>query len=153
MVGHRIAVVAIATTIISGPLAAQDFANQIAARQGQMDILALNLGILGGMARGNIDYDAGAAEAAATNIAAMASLDQSAMWPEGSDSMTFEESRAEPLIWDDMDAFLAKWSALGERAPALIEAAATGMDAIGPALGEFGGACKACHDDFRSPEQ
>ena len=49
------------------------FANEgaIGARQGQFKIMALNIGVLGGMARGTVDYDAVQAQIAADNLAAI----------------------------------------------------------------------------------
>jgi cytochrome c556 len=74
------------------------------------------------------------------------------LWPAGSDNMSIEGTRAEPAIWDNFDDFLSKWDGLGAAAKEMQVAAGTGPEAIGPALGKVGGACKACHDDYRAPE-
>jgi cytochrome c556 len=44
---------------------AQDLPREVKARQGQFQIMAINLGILGGIAKGEIEYDAATAQAAA----------------------------------------------------------------------------------------
>jgi cytochrome c556 len=66
--------------------------------------------------------------------------------------MAIDGTRAMPMIWENLDDVLAKWSGFGEAAAALQTVAATGQGALGPALGELGNACKACHDDYRAPE-
>ena len=50
---------------------AQDVPAAVGARQGQFKIMALNVGVLGNMARGNTEYDAGQASAAAANLVAL----------------------------------------------------------------------------------
>ncbi|MFP4043859.1 MAG: c-type cytochrome [Rhodosalinus sp.] len=143
-----------ATVALVAPaaMAQDDFEAQLKARQGQFRIMALNLGVLGGMAQGKIDYDAERAQAAADTLVAVSNIDQSLHWPEGSDSMTLDGTRAEPSIWDDNADLLAKWSDFGEAAQEMQAAAGGGVEAIGPALQQVGGTCKACHDAHRTPE-
>jgi cytochrome c556 len=143
---------AFGTTLPSVAVAQDSFENQLKARQGQFRLLALNLGVLGGMARGTVPYDAAAAQAAADNLVAISSLDQGAMWPEGSDSMSIEGTRAMPSIWEDNADFLEKWGAVASGAQAVAAVASNGQEAIGPALGPLGGSCKACHEAHRTPD-
>jgi cytochrome c556 len=135
-----------------GVVIAQDAEAAIKARQGQFRILALNLGVLGGMAKGEIEYSAETAQAAADNLATVASVDQRFNWPEGSDNMTVDNTRALPAIWDDTPDVLSKWDDLGTAVATMQTAAAEGPEAIGAALQQVGGACKACHDDYRASE-
>ena len=79
----RIIIATLATALVAGTAVAQDANPAIAARKAHMDLYAFNLGLVGGMARGNIEYDADAASAAAANIAALSKIDQSRYWPEG----------------------------------------------------------------------
>lgn len=144
-------VLAAAAVCAAGAAAAQSIEDTVAARQGMFKLLALNVGPLAGMAQGNIEYDAALAQAAANNLAALASLDQSRLWPEGSDNMSIEGTRALPLIWDDPDGFVARLAALQEGTVAMQAAAGEGLDALRGALGGVGGACSACHQDFRAP--
>ena len=139
-------------TFAGGAAVAQDASQALKARQGQFNILAINLGILGGMARGTVDYDAETAQAAADTIVAVSMINQAPLWPAGSDSMSIDNTRALPAIWDNLPDVLDKWAALGTAAATLQAAAGTGQEAIGPALGAVGGACKACHDTYRQPE-
>ena len=142
-------------TMIGAPgvAAAQDFSNQLKARQGQFRIMAFNLGVLGGMARGTADYDADLAVLAAENIATIAALHQDGMWPEGSDNMSIDGTRALPSIWEDTADFNAKWTALGDSADALVTVAGNGQEALGPAVGALGKTCGACHEAYRAPSE
>jgi len=79
-------------------------------------------------------------------------VNQQPLWPTGTDTMSITGTRAEPMIWDNLDDVLAKWSAFGDAAANLQTVAADGQAALGPALGEVGDACKACHDEYRAPE-
>ena len=151
--GRTLAAASLAAALALAPAAfAQDFENQVGARQGQFKIMAVNLGVLGGMARGQMEYDAELAQAAADNIVAVTSLHQDFFWPEGSDNVMLDTTRADPSIWDDNADFLAKWSDAGEAAVALQDVAADGQEGLGAALGALGGTCKACHDAHRGPE-
>lgn len=143
---------AAACLIASPALAQEDFSAQLKARQGQFRIMALNLGILGGMAQGQRDYDAAAAQAAADTLVAVSMIQQGPHWPEGSDNMGTDGTRALPSIWENNDDFTAKWLAFGDAAKAMQAAAGTGKDALGPVMGQIGGTCKACHDTHRAPE-
>lgn len=136
---------------LSAPVMAQDFKNQLGARQGEMRLLALNLGILGNMAQGKMDYDAELAQIAADNLVTVTQLHQAPFWPEGSDAMSIENTRAEPAIWDRYENFLASWDTLGEQAVALQAVAANGQEGLGPAVGGVGKACGECHESFQTP--
>lgn len=125
---------------------------ELEARHGEMTVLALNLGVLGGMAKGAVPYDAAMAKAAADSVAGVAMIDQKLLFPEGTAQGALEGSRALPAVWEKWDDFAAKWGALGEAATAMQTAAAGGQEAIGPAMGALGGACKGCHDTYRAPE-
>lgn len=135
----------------TGALAQDDFTGHLKARQGQFRILALNLGLLGGMAKGDIAYDAEAAQIAADNMVTVTSIQQQILWPEGSDEMGVEGTRARTGIWDNMTDFESKWNDLHQATIQLAEVAGEGQQALGPAIGAVGGACKACHEDYRVP--
>ena len=66
----------------------------IKARKAQMQLYAFNIGLLGGMAKDAIPYDADAASKAAANLAALSKLDQSRLWPQGSDNSALGEATA-----------------------------------------------------------
>lgn len=150
----RLAALALTCAVSAAPatLLAQEHDAAVGARQGQFKIMALNLGVLGGMARGNAPYDAEIAQQAADNLVVVSGLGQAFHWPEGSDNIMLDTTRAQPTIWDDNADFLAKWADFGTAAAALQEVAATGQEALGPALGQLGGTCQACHEAHRGPE-
>ncbi|MBF9060498.1 cytochrome c [Rhodobacterales bacterium HKCCSP123] len=127
----------------------QDLPGPVKARQGQMQLMALNLGVLGGMARGNTDYDAEAAQTAANNLVALAAIDQSFSWPEGTDNFALEGTRALPAIWENPEGFAEDYMAFGAAAEGLAAVAGDGLEAVQAAMGSIGGTCGACHDDFR----
>lgn len=131
---------------------AQDLPAPVEARQGQFRIMALNIGVLGQMARGNTEYDAAQAQAAADNLVAISTLDQSFHWPEGTDNFLIEGTRALPAIWENPEGFAERWAAFGTAAEALAAVAGDGLDGMRGAVGPVGGSCGACHDDFRQSE-
>ena len=131
-------------------LAAQDFESQLKSRQGQFRIMAFNLGILGSMAKGESPFDAAAAEAAAGNLVALSGLAQN-HWPEGSDSMSIDGTRAMSAIWEDTADFEQKWTAFATQAAALADAAPNGVDGLGAAVGALGQTCQSCHEAYREP--
>lgn len=141
-----------ALAVLTASAAVAEVPQEVKARQGQFRIMAINLGILGGMAKGAVEYDAAKAQAAADSLVAVSMIDQTALWPEGSDNMAIEGTRAQPNIWDNMDDFASNWAAFGEGAKAMQTAAGTGREAIGPNMGKIGGSCKGCHDTYRAPQ-
>ncbi len=130
----------------AGPLDAA-----MGARQAQMKLYSFNLGILGGMAQGKAEYDAAAASAAASNLAALSTMDQSAMWPQGSDSASLEGSRALPAMWENFPDVIEKGTALATAAAAMNENAGNGLEALQASMGALGGTCGACHKVYRAP--
>jgi cytochrome c556 len=124
----------------------------IKARQAQMALYAFNLGQLGAMAKGAVDYDADAAKAAAGNLVKLTSLSGGAMWLPGSDDMSADKTRALPAIWENFPDVAAKSSAVAEAAVAMEAASGNGLDALRGAIGPLGGACGACHKAYRAPE-
>jgi cytochrome c556 len=123
----------------------------IKARQGQFQMFALNLGVLGQMAQGRIPYDAAAAQEAADNLFFLTRNTQLGMWPEGSDNATTAGTRALPAIWANNADFLAAYAALQTGAEAMRAAAGTDLAALQGAMGGLAGACQACHQRFRAP--
>ncbi len=121
----------------------------VKARQGYYQMLAINMGTLAGMAKGDIAYDAAAAGTAAANIEALTKYDLPGLFPEGSGADQIEGTAAKPAIWQDPEDFRAKFQDLGTAAMGASEAVQGGADSVGPVVGKLGGACKACHDSYR----
>jgi cytochrome c556 len=149
----RSTALALAATLSLGAASAQSpFASEIGARKAQMALQGFNLGPLVGMAQGNIPYDAEMAQAAADNLVHVTALDWMRMWPEGSDNMAVDNTRALPVIWDDLEGFAAEIEGLRSSAAAMQLAAGQGLDALRGALGGVGGACSSCHETYREPQ-
>ena len=122
-------------------------------RETHMKIYGRNLGVLGGMAKGEAPYDAASAQAAADAILANATSDDWViMWPEGSATGEVPNSRALPAIWENPDDFGASHQALIEAATAMQAAAGTDLASLQAAMGGVGGSCGGCHEDYRAPE-
>lgn len=133
--------------------AAEEMEPTVQARHGHMNILALNVGVLGGMARGQAEYDADAAQAAANNILAIAQIDQRNYWAEGTEAGASTGSRALPAIWENMDDFMAKNDDLIFAAEAMADAAGTDLASLQAAMGNLGGSCSGCHREYRTREE
>jgi cytochrome c556 len=121
----------------------------IKARQGQMQLYQLNLGVLGAMAKGDVAYDAAAASAAANNLKALANLDGMTMWPQGSDMDSVEGTRAKAEIWTTFPAVVENSMAMAKAADAMAAAAGTDLASLQAAMGAVGGQCSACHKAYR----
>ena len=143
---------ATSTVFADGHGAKSPFENQIKARQGQMNLYLVNIGILGGMAREKTPYDADAAQAAADNIVALANLNVSALWPQGSDSAAEESSRALPEIWSNFPDVGAKAGAMKEAAVAMQGLAGKDLASLQSGMPALGGACNACHKSYRQEQ-
>ena len=136
------------------PLTAQapDFKNEITARQSIMRLYVFNIGQLAAMAKGELDYDSARAAAAAGNLALMAKVDQSWMWPAGSDNFAVENTRAMPELWANMADAQSKQMALIAATDTLAAVAGDGLEAVQANLGPVGQACGACHKAYRQPK-
>ncbi|OZB14772.1 MAG: hypothetical protein B7X55_10720 [Rhodobacterales bacterium 34-62-10] len=142
--------------ILAGAASGQDaaqkaLADATKARQAQMQLYAFNLGLLGGMAKGEVPYDAAAATAAAGNLSSLAQLDQSRLWPEGSDEMGVDGSKALAAVWENLPDVMAKGADLVTAAAAMEVAAGTDLASLQASMGALGGACGACHKAYRVP--
>ena len=124
----------------------------VKARKAHMQLYAHNIGILGAMAKGEVEYNADAATAAASNLAAVAQLNQASYWTPGTSTAELgDETRALPAIWQEGSTAAQIGGQMAEAAVALAAVAGNGADAIGPALGPVGQACGSCHKAYRQP--
>jgi cytochrome c556 len=146
-----IAAGAIATSAIGDSHADKATMAAVKARQSIMTLNAFNIGLLGGMAKGEIEYDADAATAAASNLAALSKMDQSRMWPPGSDSETLgaDVTEALPAIWAEDSKIGEAMMTLQEAAVAMEGAAGGGLDSLRSAMGPLGKSCGGCHETYR----
>lgn len=114
----------------------------VIARQELMKSFGGAAKALGGMAAGEVAYDAAAAEAAKKALVDGAAMIEAKFTNNAEDP----GSKAQPAVWTGWADFVAKGAALGTAAAALDVASA---ESIGAGMGGIGGACKACHTDYR----
>lgn len=119
-------------------------------RQSYFTLLAMNFGPIAAMLKGEMPWDEARLLGFAEDFAAVASVDVARAFGPGTDKGT---TRAKPAIWENTDDFLEKYEALQAASVGLVAAAKTGdKKAIGGAVRETGGACKACHDEYKSKD-
>jgi len=149
--GGIVAAAVVATSAMGDGHADKAIMAAVKARQSQMTLYSFNISVLGGMAKGDVAYDADAATAAARNLAALAQMDQSRMWPQGSDNEALgaETTAALPAIWQAGSTAAEKGMALATAAIAMEQSAGAGLDALRGAIGAVGKSCGACHESYR----
>ncbi|AKS45970.1 prepilin-type processing-associated H-X9-DG domain-containing protein [Octadecabacter temperatus] len=121
----------------------------VTARQAHMQLYAHNLGVLGGMAQGKIDYDADAAQSAADNMVALIGMNQMSYWPAGTDNASIEGTKALPALWENFDNVMVISADFGAAADAMADVAGTDLESLQGAMQALGGACSACHREYR----
>jgi cytochrome c556 len=117
-------------------------------RQSALTVMANHLGRIGAMAKGTVPFDAKAAADNAAIVVTMSKLPWVA-FGEGTDKGA--PTRAKPEVWKDQAKFKdlqMKMMAEAEKFEAVAKSG--NLDNIKAAVGNLGGACKACHDDFRA---
>lgn len=147
--------IAAAVVVAAGlsPAIAGEFDKPIKVRKGLMQLYAWNIGTLGAMAKGEMEYDAAKAQRAADNLLTLTGLGDGAMWPKGSDSTANKgATRAKAEMWADGSDVGEKAKAMRAEAEKMAAVAGTGLDAVQARMKELGGACGACHKPFREEE-
>lgn len=143
-------ILAAALAIPTATLAADPVEDTIAARQGFYKLLGANMGVLAGMAKGEVEYDAAAAQTAADNMGALTMYNVAHLYMPGTSSADSDKSRALPKIWEDFPGVQAKGAAFGDAVKAMQAVAGAGKDQMAGAMGALGGSCKGCHDTYRA---
>ena len=137
-------------TAMSGIAQAEDFDGAIKARKSLMQLYAHYLGTLGGMAKGEVEYNAEQASAAANSLVAMMSADQTFMWPPGSDTEALGDKTAALAVgWTSFPAILEKGEASLTAAKAMADVAGTDLASLQGAMGQLGKSCGGCHKEYR----
>ena len=131
-------------TMASGLAAHTDATNPaVIKRMEVMKAIGGSMKTLAGMAKGEMAFDADKANAAVATIA-----DQGMMVPAVFEANeTDPATEALPAIWENWDDFAKKADDMVVATKGVAEI--TEQGAIGAALGQIGGTCKACHDDYR----
>jgi cytochrome c556 len=141
-------------TLVFGIVATTAFsmaalADPITDRQAAMKNVGKAMGALAAIAKKEAPFDAAVVKQNATAIADNVKIAKE-LFPDGSQTGD-KETWAKPEIWANMDDFKAKAGKAEEAAMAM--AAVTDEANFGAALGALGGACKACHENYRRPKQ
>lgn len=123
------------------------------ARIAVMKTMGQSIGVLGNMAKGEMAYDATAAQAAADALLEAAQIDPAELWIEGTGRETVPATRAKPAIFTDSFEVETLSADLVSAAQSMAGAAGTGLDGIRANLGAVGGACSACHKEYRFPKE
>jgi cytochrome c556 len=143
----------LALALVAGSaIAATPVENAINARKALMQLQSFNLAPLGAMAKGEMPYDAARAKAAAANLLALASIDQTGLWIEGSDTSAAQDTRLLPAVNGNLADLEAKHQALVTAAAAMADAAGKDLDALKAAMGGIGAACGGCHKSYRQEQ-
>ncbi|MFT7289134.1 MAG: cytochrome c556 [Halieaceae bacterium] len=119
-------------------------------RQSYFTLLAMNFGPMAAMVKGDMPWDDEKMLAFAKDFAAVAAIDVARAFPPGSDQ---GKTRAKPDIWENMEDFGDKYAAMQGAAGELLVAVENGdRKAIGGAIKNTGGKCKACHDEYKAKD-
>ncbi|MFQ3249934.1 MAG: cytochrome c556 [Glaciecola sp.] len=117
-------------------------------RQAVLQLVRSNMGPLGAMAKGQIEYDAEVMNKNALRIEQLATMmdDYFAL-----DTRKFEvKTEASDKIWEEMEDFSSKSHDMINAAANLQKVAtAKDVDNYRKAIGDLGATCKACHDKFK----
>lgn len=117
-------------------------------RQSVMTLISWNFGPLGGMPRGQVEYDAERVQLSADRLSVLAPMISEAFAMDT--SATDIETTALPAVWENQDAFNDKASTLLDAVVQLKSAAdADDQEASLAAIGALGQTCRSCHDEFR----
>ena len=117
-------------------------------RQSYFAIVGMTFGPMGDMVKGDIEWNGEQFAAWASDLAAISSVTVERGFAPGSDK---GKTRAKPEIWDNKADFEEKLGNFRTQAAKLAEVAATGdRQAIAGQFRQTGGACKACHDNYKS---
>ena len=117
-------------------------------RQGVLQAIGWHVGVLGGMAKGEIPFNKEQAVRSAGFVNELAAMPWDGFVTV---SDTGAPTKAKPEIWKEKAKFDQLAKALQAETPKLLAAANTGDIAqIRTALGPTGKACANCHDDFRN---
>ena len=140
---------------LSAPIAvAQEASSEKQAKsamqfgQAVLQLVRSNMGPLGAMAKGQIEYDAAVINKNALRIEQLAVMmdDYFAL-----DTRKFDvKTDAADIIWQEMDDFKAKTQDMVDAAANLQKVALQkDEDNYRNAIGTLGASCKACHDKFK----
>ena len=117
-------------------------------RQSALTVMNTHFGRVAAMAAGRIPFDA---KAAADNAAIAVTMSRLPFVAFGEGTEKGLPNRAKPEVWSQSAKFKELAEKMqGEMLKLDVAAKAGTLDALKPAAGAVGAACKACHDDYRA---
>ncbi len=151
---RNIAIATAAVAVLAGGAQAAGMEKPVAARKAVMKLNGFYMSQLGGMAKGEMAYDAKVAQGAANGLLALARLDTSGMWLKGSgNDVLGDKTRAKPEIWSTYPEIANKSKALKAALESLVAVAGTGLDGLKGGIGAVGKSCGGCHKLFREKKK
>lgn len=125
----------------------------VKARRAYFKLIGSNMGPLGAMAKGNVEYSAETAQLHAGNLLTMNGYNAAPHFAAGTSNADLPgKTRLLPKAFEDFDGMLADYNDYKAAVEGLAAVAGDGLDALRPAVGKLGGTCKACHDDYRAKD-
>lgn len=140
----------IATAGYAASHAASSGKAAVSARHAQMQMVAYNIGMLGAVAKGEVEFDAEMVNSAATNLKMLSAMDTASLWLDGTAQGEVDGSRAKADVWSDRAGFIGKFKQMEDAADGLIGVAS--LEDMRAGMGPLGGSCKACHETYRGPK-
>lgn len=139
--------------LFSGNVHAVDVDDLIEARQGLMELYAVNMDLLGDMIRNRTPYTQKKAQALADNLLALTQMNNGALWPRGSslaDQGLAGKTSAKPDIWQKPGEVSESYNNLRAAVEVLAKNAGWSQTALEENIKDVNQACKGCHRKFRS---
>ncbi|SDL09507.1 c-type cytochrome [Aliiruegeria lutimaris] len=148
---RKIILIATAIALSVPSIAAADAATDaVKARQEHMKSYGKQMATFAAMAKGEVEYDAAAAQAAAETLAELIKADQSGFWLPGTSADDMPGvSYASADLWNEFDKAGAIGGELAAAVATMQEVAGNGKGEMAQALGGIGKNCQACHKAYQ----
>jgi cytochrome c556 len=127
-----------------------DAEDAVKYRQSVYQIFSAQAGVIGGMVKGDIPFDAAELNKRAVNMGKVAPMLGDTYFPETRD---VKESKLKDAAWENMKDFQMKGQSFGKALGELITASAEpsfDIKAARQSAGAMFKGCKACHQDYRA---
>lgn len=119
-------------------------------RQSLYQVISAQTSVMGGMVRGDLDFDAEEISKRADNLAQVAAMLPETYFPE---TRGVGDTRMRDSAWNNMEDFQSKGQDFGKALQELVEgSSASDFDQAKarPLVGALVQSCRSCHDDYRA---
>ncbi len=137
--------------LFSGNALAATLEDLVESRQGIMKLYGVNLDYLGDMIRERVPYNKKAAQDAADNLMALATMKSYILWPKGSgmDNPQLKgKTWAKPELWQNRAEVSALQQELIKALEVTVYNAAWSLEGIQESLKDVNGVCNGCHKKY-----